>query len=349
MSSENKKQKRNYTMIFKFIQLALLMMAVFFLSFFITISVKTSHPIDYIKSAYFENTPPDKIIEDYAKEKKNTKSSTSNNSTSEKERTSKDEKYDSSKDNKDSRDRDYKNSSLNIDEDKDKTVKSSEYKKKIDASTLSGRIERISNIKQAVDEKVRDKEHYVKLSDIPRSLRQAIIAVEDARFYRHSGFDLGGIARATVVNVEAGQIEEGASTITQQLVKNLFLTQEQSFTRKAEELLLSMSMEKNFSKDEILELYLNTIYFGSNFYGIYDASVGYFGVEPKDLTLAESTMLAGLPNAPSLYSPYVDFMLAKKRQLIVIDAMVKSNILTKSEAEKAKIDTITLAREEGRG
>ena len=346
MSSENKKQKRNYTMVFKFIQLALLMMAVFFLSFFITISLKTTHPIDYIKSAYFEDTPPDKIIEDYAKEKKNTRSSTSNTSTSEKERTFKDENYDSGKD---SRDRDYKNSSLNSDEDKGKTAKSSEYKKKIDASTLGGRIERINNIKQAVDEKVRDKEHYVKLSDIPRSLRQAIIAVEDSRFYRHSGFDIGSIARATVVNVEAGQIEEGASTITQQLVKNLFLTQEQSFTRKAEELLLSMSMEKNFSKDEILELYLNTIYFGSNFYGIYDASVGYFGVEPKDLTLAESTMLAGLPNAPSLYSPYVDFMLAKKRQLVVIDAMVKSNILTKSEAEKAKIDTITLAREEGRG
>ena len=343
MSSENKKQKRNYTMIFRFIQLALLMIVVFFLSFFITISVKTSHPIDYIKSAYFEETQPDKIIEDYAKEKKNAKSSTSN-STSERERTSKDESYDKNKDNKD---RDYKNSSLNTDE--EKTVKSSEYKKKIDASTLSGRMERISNIKQAVEEKVRNKEHYVKLSDIPRSLRQAIIAVEDSRFYRHSGFDIGSIVRATVVNVEAGQIEEGASTITQQLVKNLFLTQEQSFTRKAEELLLSMSMERNFNKDEILELYLNTIYFGSNFYGIYDASVGYFGVEPKDLTLAESAMLAGLPNAPSLYSPYVDFMLAKKRQLIVIDAMVKANILTKSEAEKAKIETITLAREEVRG
>ena len=94
-----------------------------------------------------------------------------------------------------------------------------------------------------------------------------------------------------------------------------------------------------------MEIYLNTIYFGSNFYGIYDASVGYFGVEPKDLSLAECAMLAGLPNAPSLYSPYVNFMLAKKRQLIVIDAMVKSKILTATEAEKAKIETITLAKE----
>ena len=104
-------------------------------------------------------------------------------------------------------------------------------------------------------------------------------------------------------------------------------------------------MERNFSKDKILELYLNTIYFGSNFYGIYDASIGYFGVEPKELTLAEAAMLAGLPNAPSLYSPYVDFMLAKKRQIIVIDAMLKAKKITEREAEKAKIESITLARE----
>ena len=104
-------------------------------------------------------------------------------------------------------------------------------------------------------------------------------------------------------------------------------------------------MERNFTKDQILELYLNTIYFGSSYYGIYDAAIGYFGVEPKELTLAECAMLAGLPNAPSLYSPYVDFMLAKKRQLIVIDAMVKAKILTQTEAEKAKIETINLAKE----
>jgi len=103
-------------------------------------------------------------------------------------------------------------------------------------------------------------------------------------------------------------------------------------------------MESHFTKNEIIELYLNTIYFGSNFYGIYDAAQGYFGKKPKDLTVAESAMLAGLPNAPSLYSPYVDFMLAKKRQLVVIDAMKRANVLNEREAENARIEEIVLAR-----
>ena len=321
MSNEKKKMRRNFSMIFRFIQIFMMMVLIFFLSFFITIFIKTPHPIDYIKTEYFEDKSTDKIIDDYAKDQK-TKSALE-------------------KEDNDSKADENKSSALSDKE----TTSSLDRKKKIDASTISGKIERIQSIKQAVNEKVRDKEHYVTLDEIPLSLRQAVVAVEDSHFYSHSGFDLGGIARATVTNVEAGQIEEGGSTITQQLVKNLFLTQDKSFTRKIEELFLAMSMERNFSKDKILELYLNTIYFGSNFYGIYDASIGYFGVEPKDLSLAESTMLAGLPNAPSLYSPYVNFMLAKKRQLIVIDAMLKDKKITEREAEKAKIDTIILAKE----
>ena len=315
MSTEKKKTRRNYSFIYRFIILALALIFVFFLSFFVTLSIKTPHPIDFIRTAFFEETSTDKIIDDYANEKNAEKHL-------------------------------EKNSDKNVDVKPEKKSESIERTtKKIDTSTLSGRIERIQSIKQAVNEKIQNKEHYLKLDEIPRSLRQAIIAVEDSRFYSHSGFDISGIARATITNVEAGQIEEGGSTITQQLVKNLFLTQEQSFTRKIEELLLATSMERNFTKDQILELYLNTIYFGSSYYGIYDAAIGYFGVEPKELTLAECAMLAGLPNAPSLYSPYVNFMLAKKRQLIVIDAMVKSKILTATEAEKAKIETITLAKE----
>ena len=315
MSTEKKKTRRNYSFIYRFIILALALIFVFFLSFFVTLSIKTPHPIDFIRTAFFEETSTDKIIDDYANEKSAEKHL-------------------------------EKNSDKNADVKPEKKSESIERTtKKIDTSTLSGRIERIQSIKQAVNEKIQNKEHYLKLDEIPRSLRQAIIAVEDSRFYSHSGFDISGIARATITNVEAGQIEEGGSTITQQLVKNLFLTQEQSFTRKIEELLLATSMERNFTKDQILELYLNTIYFGSSYYGIYDAAIGYFGVEPKELTLAECAMLAGLPNAPSLYSPYVNFMLAKKRQLIVIDAMVKSKILTATEAEKAKIETITLAKE----
>ena len=200
------------------------------------------------------------------------------------------------------------------------------------------------DIESAVNNRVKSIPNYVALKDISRELQNAIIAVEDTRFYSHSGFDVEGIARAAVVNVEAGQIEEGASTITQQLVKNMFLSSEQSFTRKAEELLLAMNIERHFSKDKIMELYLNTIYFGSNFYGVYAASQGYFGKDPKDLTIGEATMLAGLPNAPSLYSPYVDFMLAKKRQLVVINAMTRTHLLNERDAENARIEEIVLIR-----
>ncbi|TYZ29968.1 glycosyl transferase family 51 [Selenomonas caprae] len=204
------------------------------------------------------------------------------------------------------------------------------------------RLSRIIFIRRAVASRI-NPDTYVKLRDIPVSLQHAVVAVEDNRFYSHHGFDPQGIMRATLVNLQYGQIEEGASTITQQLVKNLFLSHEQSFGRKAEELLLALDIEANYSKDEILELYLNTIYYGSNFYGIGPAADGYFGKRPADLQLPEAAMLAGLPNAPSLYSPYVDFMMAKKRQFIVIDAMVRSGYLDEHEAESAKIKPIYLA------
>lgn len=205
-------------------------------------------------------------------------------------------------------------------------------------------IKRMANITPAVEAKVDEMPHYVTLGEIPYLLRQAVIAVEDKRFYDHKGFDVIGIARAVFVNVEAGEIREGASTITQQTVKNLFLTSDRTFTRKIEELVLSMNLERNFGKDKILELYLNTIYFGSNFYGIHDAAQGYFGKSPIDLTIGECAMLAGLPNAPSLYSPYVDFRKAKARQLVVIDEMEKQGIITKTEAESARVEEIILVR-----
>ena len=211
-------------------------------------------------------------------------------------------------------------------------------------NSIGEKIDRIMSVKSAVNEKISAKKNYVKISDIPDTLKNAIVAVEDSRFYEHGGIDIGGISRAAIVNFEAGEIEEGGSTITQQLVKNLFLNQEQSYARKAEEILLAMNLEKNFSKDEIIEMYLNTIYFGSNFYGIYDAAHGYFGKDPKDLSLAESAMLAGLPNAPSVYSPYVNFMLAKKRQHIVIDAMLKNNFINNKDAENARIEEIILSK-----
>ena len=209
---------------------------------------------------------------------------------------------------------------------------------------LTDRLDRLIFIRRAVQSHVRE-DSYVTLDKIPPLLRDAIIAVEDKRFYTHHGFDPEGIARASLVNLQYGQIEEGASTITQQLVKNLFLSHEQTFGRKAEEILLAMDMEANYSKDEILELYLNTIYFGSNFYGIEDAAHGYFNKDPRELDLAEAAMLAGLPNAPSLYSPYVDFLMAKKRQFIVLDAMTRYGCISEASAEDAKIKPLYLAHE----
>lgn len=208
-------------------------------------------------------------------------------------------------------------------------------------STLS-RLERVFFLKQAVNARI-NSANYIKLQDIPESMQQAVVAVEDRKFYNHCGFDMEGIFRASLVNLQYGQVREGASTITQQLVKNLFLNQEQTMGRKAEEFVLAMDMELNYSKDEILELYLNTIYFGSGYYGIKEASEGYFGKEPAMLALPEAAMLAGIPNAPSLYSPYVDFMLAKKRQFIVLDAMTAAGYLRESVADDAKIKPIYLA------
>lgn len=225
-----------------------------------------------------------------------------------------------------------------------KPENSSEEKSSGD-STLD-RVGRFIFLKDSVDRRVAEvvsKKDYVTIDKIPDNLKQAIVAVEDNRFYSHHGFDIEGIARASLVNLQYGRIEEGASTITQQLVKNLFLTQDQTFDRKAEELLLALDMEARYSKDEILELYLNTIYFGSNYYGIRQASIGYFGKEPSKLILPESAMIAGLPNAPSLYSPYVDFMMSKKRQIIVLDSMVRTGVITKETAEDAKIKPIYLA------
>lgn len=204
------------------------------------------------------------------------------------------------------------------------------------------RISRAIFLKKAVQARTRQAD-YVRLQDIPESLQQAVISVEDRKFYNHWGFDMEGIFRASLVNLQYGEVKEGASTITQQLVKNLFLSQEQTMGRKAEEFILAMDMELNYSKEEILELYLNSIYFGSGYYGIGQAAEGYFGKEPAMLALPEAAMLAGIPNAPSLYSPYVDFMLAKKRQFVVLDAMVAAGFLRENVAEDAKIKPIYLA------
>lgn len=206
-----------------------------------------------------------------------------------------------------------------------------------------GRIYRVFALKSAVEAKV-NKADFVRLQDIPLTLQQAVIAVEDNRFYRHIGVDIEGILRATLVNLQSGELQEGGSTITQQLVKNLFLTHERTWSRKAEEVVLALDMELRYSKEEILELYLNTIYFGSGAQGVSPASQVYFGKKPAELSLAESALLAGLPNAPSAYSPYTDFTAAKQRQAVVLAAMVRYGYLGPGIAQEARQAPLRLAR-----
>ena len=323
MSNNNPpKPRRSFRIIFKIIKFVVAMVLTFFISFTVTLFMKSDSPADYFGSFAKEFFDEDEPIKSSGAPEIKTLFDERNNKPFDLK------KYDDDK----------KISTI------EKNLSSDTPPRREEELGFLGTIDRMTSIKPAVDEKVRDIPRYVPLNEMPYFLRQAIISVEDTRFYSHKGFDLLGIARAVLVNVEAGEIQEGASTITQQTVKNLFLTSDQTFTRKAEELVLSMNMEKDFDKDKILEIYLNSIYFGSNFYGIYDAAQGYFGKEPADLTIAECAMLAGLPNAPSIYSPYVDFHLAKKRQLVVIDAMEKLGVLSKREAESARIEEIILAR-----
>lgn len=322
---------RAFRVTVRLVTLLIAMALVFFASFFVTLTIRTDKPMEIVKTLFMsEKEREKKFLADLEEQRRVQRN------LAELEQKKKDAELEKSLVEKP------------VDEtkvEKPKADKPSAGEKEYNNIGWMAKLARLRSIKSAVDERIKDREHYVPLEEIPHTLRQAIVAVEDNRFYSHKGFDPEGIARATVVNVKSGHIEEGGSTITQQLVKNLFLTQEQSFTRKIEEILLAIDLERNFSKDEILELYLNTIYFGSNFYGVYEAAEGYFGKEPQDLTLAECAMLAGLPQAPSWYSPYVDFLAAKNRQFLVLSAMVKAKVLTEREAERARMDPIDLVGE----
>ena len=183
----------------------------------------------------------------------------------------------------------------------------------------------------------------VTLNNVSAYVPQAIIANEDSRFFNHFGIDPIGIIRAAVVNITQGGIVEGGSTITQQLAKNLFLTQEQTFTRKIKEMILSIIIERKFSKQEILQAYLNQVYFGEGAYGIESASQLYFGKRADELTLAESAMLAGLPRGPSLYSPYIDPAAAMTRRSIVLTSMVKAGYISEEQAAAASSEPLQLA------
>ena len=206
-------------------------------------------------------------------------------------------------------------------------------------------IARLLFIRRAVEARL-NRTDYVPIGHISPDLKNAIVAIEDRRFYDHWGFDMTGMARATLVNVQHGRIEEGASTITQQLVKNLFLANEQTFTRKAQELLLALDIENAYSKDEILEMYLNVVYYGAGFYGINAAAEGYYGKTPAALNLPEASMLAGVPNAPSELSPFTNFIAAKKRQAIVLDTMTTQGLIDARTAEDAKMQPLIFRPED---
>lgn len=195
------------------------------------------------------------------------------------------------------------------------------YKEAIEKTSLEDKVE-----------KIKTKENYTKISELPQIYIDAVISVEDHRFYTHKGIDIIAIGRAAWNDIKAMKFVEGGSTITQQLAKNIYFTQEKKIERKIAEVFMATKIEEKYSKKEILELYLNTSYFGDGYYTVKEASRGYFNKEPYQLTKYEAIMLAGIPNAPSDYAPTKNIELAKKRQKQVIEKMIKYKYLSEEEA-----------------
>lgn len=180
-----------------------------------------------------------------------------------------------------------------------------------------------------------ERRYPVKLAEVPDLIRKAFLAAEDASFYSHHGIDPVSILRAAIKNMQSGNAKQGASTITQQVVKNLLLTSEKSLVRKAKEAILSYRLERRFSKDEIFEIYLNQIFFGNTAYGIKAAARIYYHKELPEVTLAEAAMLAGLPKGPSSYSPIKNLKKARERQAQILSQMVKANFITNEQRDEA--------------
>lgn len=178
---------------------------------------------------------------------------------------------------------------------------------------------------------IKSQDNYTTIDEMTEFYLNAVIAVEDHRFYSHGAIDPIGIARAIWTNIKSFELKEGGSTITQQLAKNIYFTQEKTALRKIAEVFMAYEIERNCDKDTILELYLNTSYFGDGYYCVRDAANGYFDKEPIDMDKYESSMLAGIPNAPSIYAPTKNPDLAVQRQRQVLDKMVKYGYITEEE------------------
>lgn len=217
------------------------------------------------------------------------------------------------------------------------TEKEDSQKNSADLSSAMERVRRVYHFKESLEAKV-DRKQFVSSKDIPDMMKKAIVATEDRRFYDHGALDLVSVTRALVTNYMAGQTLEGGSTIAQQTVKNIFLSHDRTLSRKIEELALAVRLEKNYTKDEILELYLNTIYFGHGAYGIKDAARIYFGKDVKDLNVSQCAMLAGLPQAPSVYDPITHPEEGIRRMAVVLTLMAQQEYISSEDAVKAAED-----------
>ena len=195
------------------------------------------------------------------------------------------------------------------------------YKEALEQISLEEKVQLIS-----------EKENYAKLEEVPQMYIKAVISVEDHRFYKHKGIDIIAIGRAMVNDIKSMEFVEGGSTITQQLAKNMYFTQDKKLSRKIAETFMAAAIEKNYEKDEILELYFNTSYYGDGYDTVKEACKGYFNKELSEMTDYESILLAGIPNAPSVYAPTKNPDLAKQRQKQVMDKMIKYGYLTEEEA-----------------
>ena len=182
-------------------------------------------------------------------------------------------------------------------------------------------------------EEIMSREDFTEYEELPEIYKSAVISAEDKRFFSHCGVDLISIGRALWNDLKAGAFVEGGSTISQQLMKNQYFTQEKKLERKFAEIFAALELEKKYEKEEIFEMYVSTIYFGSGYYGIAEAAKGYYGKTPEELSDSEAVMLAGLPNAPSAYSLDSSPELAKQRMRQVLDKMLECETISPEEAE----------------
>ena len=181
---------------------------------------------------------------------------------------------------------------------------------------------------------IQDKENYTEFSELPQMYVNAVISVEDKRFYKHNGIDIIAIGRAAINDIKAMDYVEGGSTITQQLAKNMYFTQEKKMERKIAEVFMAWQIEHQYTKEEIFELYVNNIFFGDGYYTVKEACRGYFHKELDEMTDYECILLAGIPNAPSVYAPTKNPDLGRQRQKQVMEKMIENEYLTQDEANE---------------